>query len=296
MDIDQVPEAMVGADIGDWKEMITNAIAEYDNDVKPTVTKLNYYKSLMEKERKRHTWYKQAASDHPTNAEFKREFNHANVALSSMFSFYVAKVKHLGENMITRHTALDAQAKKYNTFMAKNYKSSISTPNIIVKKDGVDFINKTLKNVLQIQLVDAPSQPAASAQPAPSAPPAQHVPDALAQFFAQAHAAHALRSNAVHFTDSENHQHTLTTAPDGTHEVSVNFGQVADFNHHGNGQFSFRDCNSGQYWGFNVNTHRDLQRVKHAIRGHLQHGGHVPSHTRLDKNCTFVITPMYVYW
>lgn len=103
------------------------------------------------------------------------------------------------------------------------------------------------------------------------------------------------QAQAVHFTDSEHHRHTLTTAPDGTHEVSVNFGQVADFNHHGNGQFSFRDCHSGQHWGFQTTNNRDLQRVKHAMGGHLQHNRHVPSHTQLDRNCTFVITPLYVY-
>ena len=103
------------------------------------------------------------------------------------------------------------------------------------------------------------------------------------------------QAQAVHFTDSEHHNHTLTTAPDGTHEVSINFGQVADFNHHGNGQFSFRDCHSGQHWGFQTTNNRDMQRVIHAMGGHLQHGGHVPSHTQLDKNCTFVITPLYVY-
>ena len=127
------------------------------------------------------------------------------------------------------------------------------------------------------------------AQPAPSAPPAQHPHN---PFLAQAQ---ALRRNAVHFTDSEHHRHTLTTAPDGTHEVSVNFGQVADFNHHGNGQFSFRDCHSGQHWGFQTTNNRDMQRVIHAMGGHLQHNRHVPSHTQLDKNCTFVITPLYVY-
>ena len=139
------------------------------------------------------------------------------------------------------------------------------------------------------ELLDRAQKAFASAQPAQSAPPAQHPPN---PFLAQAQ---ALRRNAVHFTDSEHHNHTLTTAPDGTHEVSINFGKIADFNHHGNGQFSFRDCHSGQHWGFQTTNNRDMHRVIHAMGGHLQHGGHVPSHTRLDKNCTFVITPLYVY-
>ena len=108
--------------------------------------------------------------------------------------------------------------------------------------------------------------------------------------------AQMLQGRTVRFRDADDHVHTLTQSPGGAQNLSLNFGQIADFTHHGNGQFSFRDCNSGQHWGFQTTNNHDLQMVAHAMGRHLQYPRReVPHPARLKKNCTFVITPLYVY-